>query len=292
MAKNYLTYPFKTMRITQNYNGTTSHKPHTTGKPNDYPIDEGGKDTGRDAFYCPCDEVEIVRIYGVGSGGTNTVWVQSTSKVDFADGTSDYVCGHVVHPNDADIKNLKVGQKFKRGQIICHEGKDGCSGNHIHMSFGKGKIEGTGWVKNNKGKWVLTTTGGNYKPESLFYVDKTFTTVVDSKGIKFKDMPKEEPKKPAKEPAKSTSKKTKYTVGNYKVTKASLLRVRSGAGTLYPYKKFAKLSTSAQTKIKKLNNGKPADGYVKGLTFTVTKVSGKWGKTGSGWVCLDYCAKI
>lgn len=30
MGKNYLIYPCKTMRITQSYTGTTSHKPHMT----------------------------------------------------------------------------------------------------------------------------------------------------------------------------------------------------------------------------------------------------------------------
>ena len=48
----YLTYPFKTMRITQSYTGTTSHLPHTTGSPKDYPLDEGGKDGGRDPILC------------------------------------------------------------------------------------------------------------------------------------------------------------------------------------------------------------------------------------------------
>ena len=79
-AKNYLTYPCKVMRITQNYLGKTSHLPHTTGYPKDYPIDEGGKDTGRDGFFCPCDELKIVRLYGAGNGGTNTIWVESTTK--------------------------------------------------------------------------------------------------------------------------------------------------------------------------------------------------------------------
>ena len=36
------------MTITQSYTGTYSHLTHTTGYPKDYPIDEAGKDTGRD----------------------------------------------------------------------------------------------------------------------------------------------------------------------------------------------------------------------------------------------------
>ena len=58
---NYLTYPCKNMRITQSYKGKTSHYPHTVGKPKDYPIDEGGKDTGKDTIYCPCDEKKEMR---------------------------------------------------------------------------------------------------------------------------------------------------------------------------------------------------------------------------------------
>ena len=283
---NYLIYPFEKMRITQTYLGTTSHKPHTIGNPKDYPLDEGGKDSGRDAFYCPCDELEVVKSYGVGFRGTNTFWVQSTSPVNCGDGTIDYICGQITHPNDSDFKNIKVGKKYKRKELICYEGTDGASGNHIHFSFGKGKIAGKGWKQNSRGKWVLTTTRGNgCKPEKLFFIDPNFTKIINSKGLNFKTLPKEEIKT-------ETTKKNKYSIGNYKVTDANLLRVRSGPSTLYSYKKFNKLSSSAQTKIKKLNKNKPADGYVKNLTFTVVEVKGKWGKTGSGWVCLDYCSKI
>lgn len=83
----------------------------------------------------------------------------------------------------------------------------------------------------------------------------------------------------------------KYKVGNYKVTKAQLLHVRSGAGTQYTKKRFCDLSANAQKKVLTLN-GKNADGYVKGVTFSVLEVNGNWGRTPSGWVCLDYCEVI
>ena len=86
--------------------------------------------------------------------------------------------------------------------------------------------------------------------------------------------------------------KGKYSVGNYKVTTDKILNVRKGAGTKYAKLKFNQLSESAQLKILKLTMGKKKNGYVKGLTFTVQEVAGNWGKTGSGWVCLDYCKKI
>lgn len=280
---NYFTYPCKVMRITQSYTGTTSHLPHTTGNPKDYPIDEGCEDSGRGYMYCPCDEMVIKRITGVQARGTNTFWLESTSEVDFADGTKGFATLLVTHPNDDDLKKFKVGTKFKRGDKICREGNDGATGYHFHISAGKGKFKETGWRKNSKGKWVLTTTDKSYKPEKLFFVDKSFTKIVNSKGLKFVEVPKKT------ETKKET--KAKYTTGDYRVTKASVLRVRKGAGTTFDIIKYEELSKSARDKIMKLA-GYKADGYVNGLTFTVSQVKGNWGKTPSGWVCLDYCTKI
>lgn len=194
MAKNYLIYPCKTLRITQSYTGTTSHLPHTTGSPKDYPWDEGCNDTGRDWCYCPCDEMVVKRIYGVGAKGTNTIWLESTSKVYFADGTNGYFTILITHPNDDDLKKIKVGQTFKREEKICREGTDGATGNHFHFSGGKGKFKGNGWTQNSNGKYVLNVTNAACKPEKLFYIDKTFTKVIQDKGLTFKELPKEEVK--------------------------------------------------------------------------------------------------
>ena len=277
---NYLIYPMKVMKISQGYSGNYSHAPHSAGTPKDYPWDEAGADSGREYCYCPCDKMKIVKIYGVGAAGTNTIWLESTSKVDFADGTNDYVTILITHPNDDDLKRLKKGQTFTRGQQICREGTDGrATGNHFHFAAGKGKMTGSGWTQNSKSAWVLTYTDGSYKPEQLFYIDKNFTKIVSSKGLTFKDLPKAEPTKKG------------YTTGNYRVT-ADLLNVRKGAGTAYAKIKFKNMSANAQAKIKALNGGKAADGYVKGLAFTAVKVKGEWGKTPSGWVNLKYCEKI
>lgn len=284
--KNYLVYPTKVMRITQTYLGSTSHYPHTTGTPKDYPIDEACSDGGREWFYCPCDEMKLLRIYGVGNGGTNTIWLQSTKKVFFADSTTDYFTIQITHPDDSDLKRLFVGQKFKRGERICREGTDGATGNHLHMSGGKGTITGNGWVLNSKSKWVLSTANGAFKPEELFYLDRSFTKVIDSKGLVFKSLPKAET--PETKPAKT--KKT-YPTGNYKVTKARVLNVRKGAGTKYPYLKFDELTKDAQSQVRSLLGGE-VNGYVNGTVFTVSEVKNGWGKTPSGWVSLEYCEKI
>ena len=184
---NYLTYPTKTMRITQSYLGTFSHGKHYNGTPQSFPIDEGAEDTGRSWFICPCDEIEIKRIYGVGTGGTNTIWLQSTSKVVTPTFT-DYVTIMVIHPNDDDLSKLKVGQKFKRGEQIFREGTDGNVANHFHISIAQSlykDLPNKGWVENDKGAWVMPVN--NRKPEDCFYVDGI---IKDTKGLNFQLLPK------------------------------------------------------------------------------------------------------
>ena len=212
---NHLTYPFAVMRITQSYDGETSHKPHLTGTPKEYALDEGGKDTGRDWVLCPCDEMKVAKLTGVGAKGTNAVYLTSTEKVDLANGEQAIVTLQLVHPNDDDLKKLNVGQTFKRGEKICREGNDGASGNHVHMAVGLGSIVGTGWQRNSKQKWVLVTTGGPIKPEDAFFVDRKITTVKNTKGLKFKDVPA---------PSVSAG---GARAGKYRVT-ADVLNVRSG----------------------------------------------------------------
>lgn len=273
LNKNYLIYPLKTMRITQTYLGKTSHLPHTQAEKADYPIDEGGSDTGRDYIYCPLDEMVVKRIYGIGSGGTNTIWLESTQKALFADGSEDYCVLMIIHPNDDDLRKISVGQVFTRKEKICREGSDGATANHLHLSVGQGKIKGNGWIKNSNGKWVLAVAGKTMKPENAFYVDETFTKIMNSKGLSFKSLGGE---------------KKEYPLGNYKVTKANVLNVRKAPAVSAQKVLFDEMTENAKKKILKLS-GKKTNGYVKGLVFTAFEIKGNWARTPSGWVCLDYC---
>lgn len=189
--ENYLIYPTKIMNLSQSYLDKYSHIDAYNGIPQSFPIDEKCEDTGRSNFYCPCDEIEIKRIYGVGNKGTNTIWLQSTSKVQTPT-FEDYITIMVIHPNDDTLEGLKVGQKFKRFEKLFLEGKDGnATGNHFHIEICKGifkSCKSNGWVKNSKGVWVLS--GDNKKPEECFYIDEKFTTIKDSKGLKFQTLPK------------------------------------------------------------------------------------------------------
>lgn len=294
----YLTYPFRYLRITQHYNGTISHKPHWYGqlKNNtfgtlpglkDYPIDEGGKDGNRDPCFARVDMV-VKKIYGVGNRGTNTIWLESADKVKLANGKTDYITLMLTHPNDSDIGRLKVGMKIKAGEYICYEGADGATGNHIHMSVGTGHMSGGGWAQNANGKWVLTVTGTVLKPEQAFYIDAKQTTVLNCAGITFKQLPAKA-QKASSTPTESTAKK--YKTGDYRVATA-YLNVRKGAGANYALVRFSGLTKNAQAQILKLNHGAQSDAFVKGMEVTITEVKGNWGKCPSGWICLDYCTTI
>ncbi len=191
MNKNYMTYPVKFMRITQTYLGKTSHLAHTTGSVKDYPIDEAGKDTGRDPIYCPCDEMVVTAVKGYGNNKvTNTIWLVSTSPVVTPTFT-DICFMTLTHENDSDIKDLKVGQKFQRGDIICYEGTNGASANHIHIVVGRGSSNN--WTQSSNGSWVMV--GDTKRPEEVFYIDPSFTTVLSTNGLSFSRLPQEEEQK-------------------------------------------------------------------------------------------------
>ena len=275
---NYLTYPCKVMRITQNYSGRTSHYNHLTGKPSDYSVDEACTDSGRDWIYCGCDELKVIRITGTrDSHKTNSMWLTSTTKCDLANGKKSVVTLHFVHPNDDDLNKLREGQVFHRGDKICREGNDGSSSNHLHMAVGLGVITNNGWVQNTKGKWVLTTTDGPIKPEDAFYIDTSFTKVLSSGGIKFKNLPK-----------------AKYTTGKYRVIEKA--PVRQKPDTSSPKLTFIHFTEGAREQIKSLTGNKAKDYFVPGVVFTASKVKENdghwWGECPSGWVCLEHCKKI
>ena len=191
---NYLTYPCKTMRITQGYAPpyiSDSHYYNTRATPIDYPIDEGGDAPSPDRswMYCPCDEMEVVRVTGVGTTYTNCIWLRSTSKVIMPCG-EDYVVMMVTHPNDDTLSGITVGTRFNRGEPMFLEGDDGLSdGYHFHISLGKGSHTNTGWTQNSGGAWVITTSGGAIKPEDGFFIDRNFTNVSSTYGLNFIDKP-------------------------------------------------------------------------------------------------------
>lgn len=74
----------------------------------------------------------------------------------------------------------------------------------------------------------------------------------------------------------------KYITGRYVVNTPSGVNVRVGPSISYNKKSLNELTYDAEKQ----------GGYVNGTIFDVLEVSNNWGRTPSGWVCLDYCKKI
>lgn len=189
---DYFTIGMETLRVTQSYTGTTSHKKHWYNSKDyaDYPIDLAGAGSNASAYFATVD-MKVVAIKGKGNAMTNTIWLETTNKVITPSGTFKVFIA-LTHWNDNDsaIKKLKVGSVVKKGDIICYEGVDGATANHLHVVCGNAeKGSGNGLIKNSNGAWV--SNGYCVKPEEIFYIDNDFTKVVDVKDIKFKNKPKD-----------------------------------------------------------------------------------------------------
>ncbi len=115
--------------------------------------------------------------------------------------------------------------------------------------------ESNGWGKTNRG-WIC-----------LAYTNR-ITTVAKNTTVAYK----------------------KHRTGNYRVN-ASALNVRTGPSTKYKAKNYRQLTNNARSQNSRLGNYY-TNGYKRGVVCTVTRVSGNWGYTASGWICLDYCTRL
>lgn len=177
----------ETLNVTQNYLGGTSHKPHTTGTPKDYPIDLAGADSGQSAFFAMVD-MKVTAIRGVGNPATNTIWLVSTEKVECPK-FEDIFFVALTHWNDGSkTAKYEVGDIIKAGEVIAYEGTDGATHNHLHLSCGRGYSDN--WTKSTTGKWVVT--GDTMPPEDVFYIDRNFTKEKWGGFITWIDKPTEE----------------------------------------------------------------------------------------------------
>lgn len=83
----YFTFGMKELRVTQNYNGSTSHKLHWYNSTNyvDHPVDISDKNSGCDTYCAPVD-MKVVAIKGIGNSMTNTIWLVATEKCNTPSG--------------------------------------------------------------------------------------------------------------------------------------------------------------------------------------------------------------
>lgn len=95
-------YPSPYMRITQQHNVGT----HIDS----FAIDEAGMDGGIDYILAPFTGI-IKKIY---TKDANEVWLESLDKVEYPDGTIDYMTVMFAHAND--VSNLFIGKKLIKKQ--------------------------------------------------------------------------------------------------------------------------------------------------------------------------------
>lgn len=184
--------------------------------------------------------------------------------------------------NTAD--GYKRGSTPKLGAVICwRKGKAGVS------SDGAGHVAIVEKIKSNGDIVTSESVYGGKRWRSVTYTKASGYALSNHvfQGFIYIPMEFEEEKVTT-----TTTKKPKYTTGDYRVTDASVLNVRTGPGTEYPTKKYKDFTRNAQKQIYEWVRYK-ANGYVMGVEFTVSEVKNTcWGKTPSGWVCLQYCTKI
>ena len=264
----YAKYFANKMKLSQGYNDG-NHKDHTTCEYKDYPVDETYGDSGRSYFIAPFD-CKVVKTYMAKS---NYLWLTSTEKVKTPSGDK-IVTVFICHISDDEIKKIKVGQTFKQGEEVVREYKDAnATGNHNHVCAGFGTIENGGW-KQQGSFWVLVTSEGTQKPEDVFYIDKSLTEIINSKGIEFKDMPTEE-------------ETAGYKTGIYKVLEDLYIRKTAGTNEHVLVKDCTDKMKNALTS----TNGNDKAVVKAGHNITALEIIEKdngsiWVKNYNGYLCL------
>lgn len=173
MAYQRAYFPMKILTLTQGYgNETSTHK-------YSYALDFCGVDSGKDNVYAPFD-CKVTKKY-VKSGHSYEVWLTSTKKVLARNGYYGYLTMSITHPSE--IASMKVGQKFKQGQLICREGKEGATANHIHLELSEGTKAGWDSKLSKKGIYVNVN---RVKPEEyLFLPESSEIKKEEYKGTKY-----------------------------------------------------------------------------------------------------------
>ena len=93
----------------------------------------------------------------------NAVWLESISKVKYADGTYDYMTVCFMHDND--ISDLYVGMGLKQGDWFYDSGTAGnSSGAHIHIAVYRGRFNSSMRIGN----------GDVYAEDAFFLLDDTY----------------------------------------------------------------------------------------------------------------------
>ena len=114
-------------------------------------MDAAGEDAGCDVFYSPCTMV-VKKVYN--KPMCHALFLESTDKVHFADGSLGYATLLIVHIED--LSPYYKGQVFKQGQALARESAHGiATGPHLHIEAARGKYTEPGWKQVKKDAWSL-----------------------------------------------------------------------------------------------------------------------------------------
>lgn len=164
-------FPAKYMRITQGYNEGT----HIDS----FAIDNADKDEEKSNIYAPFTGI-IKKIY---QNDANEVWLESSDKVEYPDGTIDYMTIMFAHADD--VSNLFIGKRIKQNEVFYKEGTKGnTTGAHCHIECGLGKFIEDGWHKNSSGYWSINN---GKKPEECLWINDEIK-ILDSHNYQFKEI--------------------------------------------------------------------------------------------------------
>lgn len=166
-------FPMKYVKITQGY-GSGTHK-------YSYALDLAGKDTGKDEVYAPFD-CKVTKLYQPSDRKkAPEVWLTSTKKVLCSNGYYGYLTISLTH--STDVYNMRLGQVFLQGQVVCHEGNQGVSsGNHIHLELSTGTT--AGWDKNISNKYGAYVNVNKVKPEDYLFLKEDAKVLQETKNGK------------------------------------------------------------------------------------------------------------
>lgn len=156
-AQQKAMFIMETMNISQGMYGSFSHQGSKA-------IDFTGNDGGIDPAYAPFDG-KVVYI----STSAAYIIYESTSPVEFADGTVDYMTVWVMHDNN--VGRFYIGQTFSQGEHFFNEGSAGyATGNHIHLECARGTYQGQ--YKNDYGVWCIKNQINPY--DALYLSESTY----------------------------------------------------------------------------------------------------------------------
>ena len=132
------------------------------------PIDIIDNVSGNGNAYAPFD----CKVVAKSPSNGNTIAIESLEKVEFADGTIDYMTIMVAH--DDDISNISIGKTYKQGEVFYQEGNAGVSsGSHIHLETARGAYSKRS--NSSQSIWAFVRAQSNvvYPHNALFLYENT-----------------------------------------------------------------------------------------------------------------------